>query len=99
MAWLSVVIAVIACVLLYGTGHPILLGVAIFSVVIGVCSWGIMHNFAQKIARNRSNYTGEFYDITENEAEDVPDWITFINMVVSFLGLVMLIIGIVIRFF
>jgi len=99
MAWLSVAIAIIACLLLYGTGHLILLGLAILSVIGGIWSWGIMHNYATEAAKYRSSYKGKFYDFTEDEVVIVPDKLAAINMIFSIIGLVMMIIGIVIRLF
>lgn len=97
MGWLSVLLSIIASVLLYGTGHKILFVLALISAAACFWSWGIMHNYATEQAKKRQNYPGGFYDITEAEAEYVPDWISWINMGFSLLGLILLIAGIVIK--
>jgi len=70
----------------------------VISIVVAIgCfwSWGIMHNYATELAKRRVNRTDGFYDITNREAEAVSDWITYVNMILSFAGLVLLITAIV----
>lgn len=69
--------------------------IAIITVMGCLWSWGIMHNYATELAKRRPDYKGEFYDITEREAQNVPDWISIINILFSLVGLILLIIGIV----
>ena len=43
---ISVIIAILASLSFYGTGHPVLLGLAVFTVFLCLWSWGAMHEFA-----------------------------------------------------
>jgi uncharacterized membrane-anchored protein len=95
MGWLSVLLSGIAAFLLFKAGHTVLMILAILAAVGCFWSWGIMHNYATDLAKRRSDYTGGFYDITNREAQAVPDWISTVNMVFSLAGLVLLITGIV----
>jgi hypothetical protein len=95
MGWLSVLLSGIAASLLFKTGHPVLMILAIIATIGCFWSWGMMHNFATKSAKRRRNYGGGFYDIMPQEAEGVPDWIARINMGFSLIGLLLLITGIV----
>lgn len=95
MGWFSVVLSGIAALLLFKTGHTILMVIAIITAIGCFWSLGIMHNYATELAKRRPNYRGEFYDITHQEAQEVPDWISWINMAFSLLGLILLITGIV----
>ena len=54
-----------------------------------------MHNYATELAKRRSDYSGDFYDITDREADAVPDWVTVINVLSTLCGLILLILGIV----
>ncbi len=99
MGWLPVMISAIAAFLIYNTGHPVLFIIAIITTLGCFWSWGIMHNLATDLARKRNNYSGEFGDITEFEAQAVPDWIAGINMGFSVLGFILLIIGIFVKWF
>lgn len=96
MGWFTTAISVFAAYLIYGTGHQILFFLAIIISIGCLWSWGIMHNFATDLARQRNNYTSDFRDITELEADAVPNWITGVNMGFSALGLIMLAIGCVV---
>ena len=95
VGWLSVLFSGVAAFLLFKTGHTILMVIAIVSAVGCFWSWGIMHNYATEAAKRRPDYTGGFYDITHGEAEAVPDWICWVNMAFSLLGLVLVITGMV----
>jgi len=95
MGWSSVLLSVVAAYLLFSSGRTVLMVVAIVTAVGCFWSWGIMHNYATNLAKRRSDYTGGFYDLTKQEAEAVPNWITVVNMGVSFLGVILLIAGIV----
>jgi len=86
-------ICFIAAVLLFNTGHLYLMTLAIISGIGSFWSWGIMHNYAFEQAAKRRNFTGRFYDITPQEADAVPNWITLINMIFSFIGIALLIAG------
>ncbi|MCG2815231.1 MAG: hypothetical protein L6425_04775 [Candidatus Aminicenantes bacterium] len=95
MGWLSVFLSGIAAFLLFKTGHTILMILSIVAAIGSLWSWGIMHNSATELAKRRANYTGGFYDITDQEAQSVPDWINIINIVFSLVGFVLLFTGIV----
>ena len=97
MGWLPVLLALVASALLYDTGHPVLLTLAIGSAVGGFWSWGIMHNYGVEAAKKRSSFEGGFFDITEEEADSVPDWIAKVNMGFSALALILLIAAIFVR--
>lgn len=98
MGWLPVLVALVASGLLYDTGHPVLLTLSIVAAIGCFWSWGIMHNFATEAASRRSNYSGRFDDITEEEADSVPNWITYLNFGFSVPALLLLIAAIVMRF-
>ena len=99
MGWLPVSLAFVASALLYDTGHPVLLTLAIGSTVGCFWSWGIMHNYATEAAKRRSSYDGGFYDITEDEADSVPNWIAIVSICSSALALVLLTVAIFVRLF
>jgi protein-S-isoprenylcysteine O-methyltransferase Ste14 len=94
MGWFSVLISGAATVLMYKKMHIFLTILAFITLVVCFWSWGVMHNFATESAKKRRNYKGGFYDFTEKDIEAVPNWITWINMGFSLLGLGILITGI-----
>ena len=96
MGWLPTLIALIASALLYDTGHPVLLGLAISATIGCFWSWGIMHNYGTEAAKKRSNYKGSFFDITEGEAQSVPNWVALANMSFSILALIALVSAVVV---
>ena len=99
MGWLSVLVAIAAAVMLYGTGHEILFALfAVASAAGCFCSWGIMHNYATNAAKNRSGYRGNFYDFTEKEIQSAPNWITVVNMLLTLTAVGLLITGLVVQF-
>lgn len=51
--FISVIICIAAAILLYGTGHPVLLGMSVAAGVICFWSWGVMHNHAMARAKAR----------------------------------------------
>lgn len=95
MGWLLVLLSGIAAFLFFKTDHTILMVISIVAAIGCFWSWGIMHNYATELAKRRPNYTDGFYDITNREAEAVPDWITYVNIISSLVGLVLLIVAIV----
>lgn len=94
MGWLPVLISSVAALLLFKTGHTILMVMAVVCIVGCFWSWGVMHNYATEFAKRRPTYSGEFYDLTNSEARAVPNWITVLNIIFTLLGLVLLIMGI-----
>ena len=97
MGWLGVVLGIVTAFLLWGTGHPVLLSLAILAAAGCFWSWGIMHNFATEMAKQRPSYKGGFYDITEAEANSVPNWITNLNILFTLVSVVLLIVAVAIR--
>ncbi|HHV61437.1 MAG TPA: hypothetical protein GXX51_02200 [Firmicutes bacterium] len=95
MGWFCVLLSGIAPFLMFKMGHTLMMIFAIIAAVGCFWSWGVMHNYATELAKRRWNYTGGFYDITPEEAQAVPDWITWINMGFTFMGVILLIIGII----
>jgi hypothetical protein len=95
MGWLHVLISITASFLLYKTGSKLLFIIAVIATIGSFWSWGIMHNYATNRAKKRLSYRGGFYDLTEKEIVSVPNWITRINMMFAFLGLILLIIAVI----
>lgn len=94
MAWVWVFLSSVAAVLMHRTGHVLLMAIAIFAAVGCFWSWGVMHNFATELAKQRRDYSGRFYDITPGEAQSVPDFIAGLNMIFSLAGLGLFIAGV-----
>jgi hypothetical protein len=80
---------------MFRTGHMLWMGVSII-VAIG-CFWslGVMHNYATDLAKKRSSYRGGYYDFTKEEADMVPNWISWINLLFSLAGLILFVTGVV----
>lgn len=87
----SIFVCGLAAFLLYGLNHKYLMILAIFAMLGSFWSLGIMHNHAVVAARDRHNYTGGFNDFTPEEVDQVPNWITSINIVVNVIGFILLI--------
>ncbi len=92
MGWLSVLICIIAATTMRTKGHTIFMIVAIIAAIVCFWSWGVMHNYANERAKRRRSYQGDF---TAEEVQSVPDWITWINMGFTILGITILVGGIV----
>ncbi|MFC1546387.1 hypothetical protein ACFL4O_01560 [bacterium] len=95
MGWFSILLSGLATYFLYKTGNIVLMVIAIVDCLGCFWSWGVMHNYATNLAKQRKNYSGDFYDIREYEAQGVPDWITIVNMLFTLLGVALLVIGII----
>ena len=95
MGWLPVLLSVVAAVLLYRTEHTALMILAILASIGCFWSWGVMHNCAAEQAKRRPGYTGRFYDISDEEADAVPDWIAWASAVSSLVGFLLLVTGVV----
>ena len=77
--------------------NGILLPVAAIAIgVIQFWSWGVMHNHAVMAARSQRRYSGKFYDLTKEEIDSAPNWVTAINMISFVAALGMFITGLVI---
>ena len=92
MGWIGILINMAAVVFLWNNSS-LLFVMAMCSVVASFWSWGIMHNYAVEEANKRPDYTGEFHDLTPEEAATAPDWATKINMASFVLGAVLLLVG------
>ena len=77
MGWLGVLMSGVAAWLLWDNGIIWIVS-AIGVGLVQFWSWGIMHNHAVMAARNRSSYSGEFYDFTNEEVDSIPNWITVV---------------------
>ena len=87
MGWLGPVLGAIAAWLFYRSSHVVLMWLAILSAVGCFWSWGVMHNYAVEAAKRRKSYTGGFSDFTDSEVDSVPDGITRVDMVLTFLAI------------
>lgn len=94
VGWLAIVCAAIAAGLFHLSGGGWLLWLSVASGIVALWSHGIMHNYAMKAAKQRPGFTGRFYDITEREAESVPNWLAAVNMFSSLVAFVLLVVGI-----
>ena len=93
MGWLSVAMGCIATYLYYRTGQTgfcIMSGLATF---VALWSYGVMHNFAVEAAKNRSGYTGGFFDIEEQDLASVPNAITNVSLASSIVILVLFVLA------
>jgi len=90
MGFLSVIISAVAAYLFFGMDHSFLGALAVIVSIGSFWSWGIMHNFATDKARQLKDYRGGFYDITEEEADSVPNWIATVNFVFALSGFILL---------
>ncbi|MFH2107768.1 MAG: hypothetical protein ABII93_03785 [Chrysiogenia bacterium] len=115
--FVSLILSVLAGIMFYGTGHPVLFWLCVIVVILSFWSWGVMHNYAMESAkarwdRIRENMIKEerlqenirrldrtSIHPTKADINSVPDWITSVNMFVTFVGLGLLIWGIIARFF
>lgn len=99
MGWFPVVVGLIACSLLYSTDSRIAFWVALVATIGTLWSYGVMHNFATEAAKRRANYKGGFYDITEREADSVPNSIAGLNLLFSLASIGLLLYGGYVKFF
>jgi len=97
MGWVAIVCAAIAAVLFYVSGDSWLFWSSIVSGVVATWSYGIMHNHAMEAAKRRPGFSGRFYDLTEREADSVPNWLATLNMLSSLAAFVLLIAAIFIN--
>lgn len=95
MGWFSVFISMISAVILLRTNHMIVGIIAVITTIGSFWSWGIMHNYATNSAKRRKGYKGGFFDLTDQEIESVPDWITFTNMIFTIGGIILLIVTVI----
>jgi hypothetical protein len=102
-------------IVLWVTGHPFLVGIAIAAVVLNLWSHGVMHNYAMNSAKARHDMIRQNmvadgvsqdeldrHDMTpikpdHRDAETAPDWFVWVSLLAQLGGVVLLIVGIVIR--
>ena len=94
MGWLGVLLSVVAAWLLRDQGWP-WLAAAIVVGILEFWAWGIAHNFAVESAKKREGYTGGFHDITQRDAQSIPDWIASVHMLGFIAAVVLLVAGLV----
>jgi len=95
MGWFFGLLSGAAAMLLFETGHTILMSAAILAATGIFWSWGKMRRYVASLAKRRAEYTGGLSDITDREIQGVPDWVATVNMVCSLAGLILLLAGIV----
>jgi hypothetical protein len=98
MGWLGSVCAALAALLSYLSGNAWFSWLALASGAAATWSYGIMHNYAMEAAKSRPSFSGRFYDITEREADTVPNWLAALNLFSSVASFLLLIAALVVRF-
>jgi small-conductance mechanosensitive channel len=109
---IGVIISILAATAFYGTGHPLLFWLSIADVVLCFWSWHMMHKQAMMFARAKRDRlrkdmilegrTSEEITAIRPSSDDafmVADGLTAINMFATFVGVVLLIWGIIVQFF
>jgi hypothetical protein len=96
MGWIFVLISGIAVFLFWKVQNSFLM-ISSILILIGIFwSYGIMHNYATEAAKKRYSYTGGFYDFKDEEIDAVPNWLANINMGMSFVGIILFVISLII---
>ncbi|MBZ0111725.1 MAG: hypothetical protein K8J08_04625 [Thermoanaerobaculia bacterium] len=70
--WLSIGLGIVAALLLWRTGHPVLFWSAVVATVLEFWSYGIMHNFAMDLAKARFDRIRENM-ILEEQGQEALD--------------------------
>ena len=78
MAWLGIVLSVVAAWLLRDDGWLWLVAAAV--ALLQFWTYGIMHNHAVESAKKREDYSGGFHDLDHRDLDAVPDWLAVMNM-------------------
>jgi hypothetical protein len=81
MGWIGVLLGLIGVVISFLSSYYTIAVLCLVSSVGCFWSYGVMHNYATNMARQRASYSGRFYDITPDETRAAPDWITRTNVV------------------
>ncbi|MBN1181716.1 MAG: hypothetical protein JXB49_05465 [Bacteroidales bacterium] len=107
---IGIIMSIAATILLYIVESTILFWISLLTTVIIFWTWGIMHNYAHMAARNRiksnkinegksekeiSNLPRTNIEINETDMDNVPDYLTFINMIITIAAFIFLIFGII----
>lgn len=108
----SLIIAILAAIAYYGTGHPFLFWLCVILSIASLWIWGIMHNFAMDSAKakrdnllkymvgeGRSPKEIERLDtspirISKSDINTVPNWLSWMSMTLTAIGVVLLIVRI-----
>jgi hypothetical protein len=102
-AKMCLLVCALSVFMLYGSGHPFLFGLSILNVAIYFWSLGVMDNFARDKYRELGIHEIKYLPDWMNEAshkramDTVPNWLAVMNMVSVFLGVGLLVYGIVIN--
>lgn len=87
----SIYMCGIAAIIMYLLNHTHLMIVAIFVTLGSFWSLGIMYNHAVLAARKNKHYNHGFNNFTVEEIDQVPNWITSLNIGFNVLGLILFI--------
>ena len=98
LPWKTVFLTILAAIHLNSMDHEILTWLSAIAAIGCLFSWGLMHAYAARSAKQRENSTGLDYRLTEADALSVPDWITYINMAFTILAFLMMAMAINIEF-
>ena len=109
----SILICIVAAILLYGTGHPVLFTTAVVVGVLTIWSAGVMHNYASyarrgRATRLRDNLASEGKLDSDaktrlqeyergSEPHAIPNWLAITNMLLTVAGVGLLIASFFIR--
>ena len=96
MGWLHILLGMIAAVVFWINDYIVLTIVSVVITAVSFWTWGVMHNFATEEAQKRSNYSGDFYDITPTEANSVPNWTATVSLLTALATLALFIISLAI---
>jgi hypothetical protein len=80
MGWIGVLLGLIGAIISFLSSYYTVAVLCLVSSVGCFWSYGVMHNYATNMAKQRASYSGRFYDITPDETRAAPDWITRINI-------------------
>ncbi len=97
MGWLGVVLGGFAAFLLWGTGHTVLISLAVLTSVGCFWSWGVCTTLQRK--RQNSAPATQVASTTSPIAKriQVPNWITNVNLIFTLASVVILLMAIFIR--
>ena len=90
------IVGVLSVLFLMRTGHPVLLGVAVISALVNIGTWILMGIQSSMIKESRDHDGPDF--LSDVETDQIPNWISYLSILSSFISFILLISGIVIRF-
>jgi len=94
MGWIPIACAAIGAWLFHVSQNDWLFWIALCTGVLSLWSYGVMHNYATEAAKQRPGYSGKFYDISESEADSVPNWLAAASMLSSVAAMFLFVIAI-----